>query len=135
MQSSSSYPNHCTQDVKIAHKAAKKKKIIRRKRIDLDCGCTIYVHIDCHNHGFTHRGTHHCTSRKEWRFYLDGTKRPLFQDNPTRHQTSPVGHGYHTPPNQVQPQPEESVGDAQVLPQFSHLDPPTASDIAFLEGL
>nr|ARM20156.1 transcriptional activator [Jacquemontia yellow vein virus] len=61
------------------HRIAK-KRAVRRRRIDLDCGCSIYISINCRNHGFTHRGTHHCSSGKEWRVYLEGTKSPLFQD-------------------------------------------------------
>ncbi|AAM12755.1 trans-activation protein [Tomato chlorotic mottle virus] len=106
--------------IKVQHRAAK-KRAIRRRRIDLQCGCSIFVHIDCAGHGFTHRGTHHCTSGREWRVYLGNIKSPLFQDVQCR------GHTVHedqsvprTDP--VQSQPEESTGSSQGLSQLPNLD-------------
>nr|UBR90490.1 transactivating protein [Cnidoscolus mosaic leaf deformation virus]UBR90514.1 transactivating protein [Cnidoscolus mosaic leaf deformation virus] len=114
--SSSSTP----PSIKTKHRAAK-KRAIRRRRIDLLCGCTIYQHIECYGHGYTHRGTHHCTSGTEWRVYLGSSKSPLFQDNQRGgshvHQDESVPRPY-----QVQPQPEESTGSPQVLPQLPSLD-------------
>ncbi|AGH29736.1 transactivating protein [Tomato chlorotic mottle virus] len=114
--SSSSTP----PSIKVQHRAAK-KRAIRRRRIDLQCGCSIFVHIDCAGHGFTHRGTHHCTSGREWRVYLGNIKSPLFQDVQRR------GHTIHEDqslprPNTVQPQPEESTGSPQGLSQLPNLD-------------
>nr|AGH29646.1 transactivating protein [Tomato chlorotic mottle virus] len=114
--SSSSTP----PSIKVQHRAAK-KRAIRRRRIDLQCGCSIFVHIDGAGHGFTHRGTHHCTSGREWRVYLGNIKSPLFQDVQRR------GHTIHEDqslprPNTVQPQPEESTGSPQGLSQLPNLD-------------
>nr|AGH29631.1 transactivating protein [Tomato chlorotic mottle virus]AGH29636.1 transactivating protein [Tomato chlorotic mottle virus] len=114
--SSSSTP----PSIKVQHRAAK-KRAVRRRRIDLQCGCSIFVHIDCAGHGFTHRGTHHCTSGREWRVYLGNIKSPLFQDVQRR------GHTIHEDqslpcPNTVQPQPEESTGSPQGLSQLPNLD-------------
>ncbi|ALK03458.1 transactivator protein [Whitefly-associated begomovirus 4] len=106
--------------IKKAHRQAK-RRAIRRRRIDLDCGCSIYFHIDCTGHGFTHRGTHHCTSGREWRVYLADRKSPVFQDvqrrGPAIHQNKNIPH-----PDTVQPQPEESVGSPQSLPELPSLD-------------
>ncbi|ADV15511.1 transcriptional regulator [Sida mosaic Bolivia virus 1] len=114
--SSSSTP----PSIKPQHRAAK-RRATRRRRIDLNCGCSIYVHINCSNHGFTHRGNHHCASSREWRLYLGGNKSPVFQDNQRRghnlHQHEDLPH-----PNPVQPQPEESIGSPQGISQFPSLD-------------
>nr|AGD98634.1 transactivating protein [Sida mottle Alagoas virus]AGD98639.1 transactivating protein [Sida mottle Alagoas virus]AGD98644.1 transactivating protein [Sida mottle Alagoas virus] len=116
LNSSSSTP----PSIKPRHRIAK-KRAVRRRRVDLDCGCSIYQHLNCTGHGFTHRGTHHCTSSREWRLYLGNNKSPLFQDNQGRgstvHQDKSVPH-----PDQVQPQPEESIGSPQGIPQFPSLD-------------
>nr|ALK03413.1 transactivator protein [Tomato severe leaf curl virus]ALK03463.1 transactivator protein [Tomato severe leaf curl virus] len=105
--------------IKPKHKIAKTR--IRRKRIDLNCGCSFYQHIDCANHGFTHRGEHHCGSGREFRFYLGGTKSPLFHDNqcrgPNLHQHQDIPH-----PNTVQPQPQEGAESTQSVPQLPNLD-------------
>nr|ALK03468.1 transactivator protein [Tomato mosaic Havana virus] len=115
----SSSPSH-PPSIKIAHRQAK-KKTIRRRRIDLECGCSIYFHIDCAGHGFTHRGYHHCTSGREWRVYLGDRKSPLFQDKQSRGTTIHQEQGVpHT--NQVQPQPEESVASPQSLPELPSVD-------------
>nr|UBR90448.1 transactivating protein [Cnidoscolus mosaic leaf deformation virus]UBR90625.1 transactivating protein [Cnidoscolus mosaic leaf deformation virus] len=114
--SSSSTP----PSIKPRHRAAK-KRAIRRRRIDLVCGCTIYQHIDCYGHGYTHRGTHHCTSGTEWRVYLGSSKSPLFQDH-QRGGSNVHQHEGVPRPDQVQPQPEESIGSPQMLPQLPSLD-------------
>nr|QCW63917.1 transactivator protein [Tobacco leaf curl Cuba virus] len=115
----SSSPSH-PPSIKIAHRQAK-RRAIRRRRIDLRCGCSIYFHIDCTGHGFTHRGTHHCTSGGEWRVYLGDRKSPVFQDIQSRgsavHEDKSVPH-----PDTVQPQPEESVASPQSLPELPSLD-------------
>nr|QDG02843.1 transcription activator protein [Pepper yellow vein Mali virus] len=135
MQPSSPSTGHSTQiPIKVLHRRAK-TKAIRRKRIDLDCGCSYYLHIDCINHGFTHRGTHHCSSSKEWRFYMGDKQSPLFHDNKPRHQT--VQHEPRHPhtPNTIQSQPQEGTGDSQMFSQLQGLDDLTASDWSFLKSL
>ncbi|ABG26068.1 TrAP protein [Lindernia anagallis yellow vein virus] len=135
MQPSSPSRSHCTQvPIKVQHRAAK-KKVIRRRRIDLTCGCTYYLSINCHDSGFTHRGTHHCSSSKEWRVYLDGSKSPLFQDNGIRGESISQAIQHSPLPNTVQPQPEESIGDTPMLPQLSGFDSLTSSDLAFLANI
>nr|ADU54600.1 transcription activator protein [Abutilon mosaic virus]ADU54612.1 transcription activator protein [Abutilon mosaic virus] len=115
----SSSPSH-PPSIRKAHRQAK-RRAVRRRRIDLQCGCSIYFHIDCAGHGFTHRGTHHCTSGGEWRVYLGDTKSPVFQDiqsrGPTIHQNEDIPCA-----NKVQPQPEESVASPQSLPELPSLD-------------
>ncbi|ADF97238.1 TrAP [Sida golden mottle virus] len=115
----SSSPSH-PPSIKQKHKQAK-KRAIRRRRIDLECGCSIYFHIGCTGHGFTHRGTHHCTSGREWRVYLGDRKSPLFHDVPNRR---PVVHEHQNihATNTIQPQPEESVASPQSLPELPSLD-------------
>ncbi|AJE29616.1 transcriptional activator protein [Oxalis yellow vein virus] len=115
LNSSSSTP----PSIKPRHKIAKRAP--RRRRVDLDCGCSIYVHINCSNNGFTHRGTHHCASGREWRLYPGDNKSPVFQDVPSRRpavqQDQSVPH-----PDKVQPQPQESIGSPQGIPQLPSLD-------------
>ncbi|QIR81990.1 TrAP [Bean bushy stunt virus] len=106
--------------IKAQHRAAK-RRATRRRRIDLPCGCSIYVHINCSDHGFTHRGTHHCASSREWRIYLGDRKSPLFQDIPRRGPSIHQDEDFPRP-DPVQPQPEESVGSPQGLSQFPSLD-------------
>ncbi|CAC85459.1 transcriptional transactivator protein [Sri Lankan cassava mosaic virus-[Colombo]] len=135
MRPSSPSASRSTQvPIKVQHRAAK-RKAIRRRRVDLNCGCSYYVHINCHNHGFTHRGTHHCSSGDEWRLYLGGSKSPLFQDHPARQPAVQHAVGHNNRPDTVQPQPEESVGTTPMLDGFQGLDDLTASDLAFLEGI
>nr|QWB14697.1 trans-activating protein [Sida yellow blotch virus]QWB14702.1 trans-activating protein [Sida yellow blotch virus]QWB14707.1 trans-activating protein [Sida yellow blotch virus] len=116
LNSSSSTP----PSIKRRHRIAK-RRAPRRRRIDIDCGCSIYVHINCSNHGFTHRGTHHCASGREWRLYLGDNKSPLFQDIPSR---GPVVHQDQGVPHTdtIQPQPQESIGSPQGIPQLPSLD-------------
>ncbi|AHX57825.1 transactivator protein [Jacquemontia yellow mosaic virus] len=114
--SSSSTP----PSIKPQHRVAK-KRAVRRRRIDLDCGCSIYVHLNCRNHGFTHRGTHHCSSSQEWRVYLGGTKSPLFQDIQRRGSAIHNDQDIHDR-DQVQPQPEEGAASTQGLPELPSLD-------------
>nr|WBR81472.1 transcription activator protein [Pedilanthus leaf curl virus]WGG23462.1 transcription activator protein [Pedilanthus leaf curl virus]WGG23469.1 transcription activator protein [Pedilanthus leaf curl virus] len=127
MRSSSPSKAHSTQvPIKVQHRLAKKGT--RRRRVDLPCGCSYFIALACHDHGFTHRGTHHCSSSKEWRVYLGDSKSPLFQDNRA---PQPAIHR----PDTVQSQPEESVGDTQMFPSLQNLDDLTASDWSFLKGL
>nr|AXE43634.1 TrAP protein [Croton yellow vein mosaic virus] len=86
MRPSSPSKAHSTQvPIKVQHKIAKKG--IRRRRVDLPCGCSYFISIACHNHGFTHRGTHHCRSSREWRVYLGDSKSPYFKI--TQHHNRP----------------------------------------------
>ncbi|CBA18088.1 transcriptional regulator [Sida Brazil virus] len=116
LNSSSSTP----PSIKRQHRIAK-RRAIRRRRVDLECGCTIYQHLNCTGHGFTHRGTHHCTSGREWRLYLGDNKSPLFQDirgrGSTIHNDQSISR-----PDQVQSQPQESVGSPQGLHDLPSLD-------------
>ncbi|ABG26026.1 TrAP protein [Spilanthes yellow vein virus] len=135
MRSSSPSTSHCTlPNIKVQHREAK-KKTIRRRRIDLKCGCTYYLSINCVNHGFSHRGTYHCSSSREWRLYLDNNKSPIFQDHQPREPTIPHGDRHHNNKDTIQLQPSESIGDTQMFSNLSSLDELTTSDIAFLESL
>ena len=134
MQNSSLSPKRSTHvPIKVQHKIA--KKAIRRRRIDLPCGCTYYFAIECASHGFTHRGTHHCNSGREWRLYLDGQKSPIFQDHPPPREAIPETTGHHHRPDPVQLQPEESIGNSPVFSDLPDLDSFTSSDLAFLKSL
>ncbi|ACU00722.1 TrAP [Papaya leaf curl virus] len=134
MRPSSPSKAHSTQvPIKVQHKIAKKG--IRRRRVDLPCGCSYFISIACHDHGFTHRGTHHCSSSREWRVYLGNSKSPVFQDNRTPQQAIPNEGRHHHRSDTVQSQPEESIGDTQMFPSLPNLDDLTASDWSFLKGL
>nr|QEM20998.1 transcriptional activator protein [Tomato leaf curl New Delhi virus]QPL11253.1 AC2 Protein [Tomato leaf curl New Delhi virus]UTQ11422.1 AC2 [Tomato leaf curl New Delhi virus]WIW41310.1 TrAP [Tomato leaf curl New Delhi virus] len=133
MQSSSHSKNHY---IPVAKQSLpqKRKKNIRRKRVDLPCGCTYYISINCHDDGFTHRGIHHCGSSREWRIYLGNSKSPVFQNFGPRQQTVPNTARHNQDSNTVQPQPAESPGTSQVFSNFQDLDGLTPSDWAFLES-
>ncbi|CBA32741.1 transcriptional activator protein [Croton yellow vein virus] len=134
MRHSSPSNAHSTQvPIKVQHRIAKKG--IRRRPVDLPCGCSYFISIACHDHGFTHRGTHHCSSSREWRIYLGDSKSPVFQDNRTPQQAIPNEGRHNDNPNTVQSQPEESIGDAQVFSSLPNLDDFTASDWSFLKGI
>nr|AFB83420.1 transcription activator protein [Cotton leaf curl Burewala virus] len=134
MQSSSLSKDHCTQlPIKVQHREAKRRN--RRRRVDMNEGFSYYLSINCHNHGFTHRGTHHCSSSSEWRIYLGSSKSPLFQDHQQRQPSIHDEYGYTHDQDPVQSQPEESVGDTQMFHSFPNLDDLTASDWSFLKGL
>nr|CUR24646.1 transcriptional activator protein [Tomato leaf curl New Delhi virus]CUR24653.1 transcriptional activator protein [Tomato leaf curl New Delhi virus]CUR44403.1 transcriptional activator protein [Tomato leaf curl New Delhi virus] len=133
MQSSSHSKNHSIPVAKTSL-PQKKKKGIRRRRVDLPCGCSYYISINCHDHGFTHRGVHHCASSREWRVYLGGSKSPVFHNIETRQQTIPHQSRHHQDSNTIQPQPAESSGTSQVFSNFPNLDGLTPSDWDFLEG-
>nr|AWQ13245.1 transcriptional activator protein [Tomato leaf curl Kerala virus] len=134
MRSSSPSKAHCTQvPIKVQHRLAKKGT--RRRRVDLPCGCSYFIALACHNHGFTHRGTHHCSSSREWRVYLGDSKSPIIQDNRSPQPPIPDEPRHHHRPSTVQSQPEESVGDTQMFPSLPNLDDLTASDWSFLKGI
>nr|ACA61013.1 C2 protein [Tomato leaf curl Philippines virus]ACA61019.1 C2 protein [Tomato leaf curl Philippines virus] len=135
MQNSSPSRGHSTQvPIKVQHKIAKRRPI-RRRRIDLPCGCSYYLGINCASYGFSHRGTHHCSSGREWRIYLDDNKSPLFQDIPTRQDAVLEKPRYHNSTDTVQPQPEESVGNTSMFSDLQNLDSFTSSDLAFLKSI
>nr|QKX94852.1 transcriptional activator protein [Squash leaf curl Yunnan virus] len=134
MRSSSPSKAHSSQvPIKVQHQIAKKK--IRRRRVDLPCGCSYFVAIGCHNNGFTHRGTTHCNSIREWRMYLDGQQSPIFQDNRAPRQTIQEEQRHNGVTKPVHPEPEESVGDTQLFSSLPTLDSFTSTDIAFLKNL
>nr|QGV12718.1 transcriptional activator protein [Tobacco curly shoot virus-Myanmar] len=134
MQPSSPSKAHSTQvPIKVKHRIAKRG--IRRRRVDLDCGCSYFIALRCHGYGFTHRGTHHCSSSREWRVYLGDSKSPLFQDIRAPQPAISEEPRHHHRPNTVQSQPEESSGSAQVFSNLPNLDDFTASDWEFIEGL
>nr|AEY75705.1 transcription activator protein [Cotton leaf curl Multan virus] len=133
MRSSSHLIDPCTQvPIKVQHREAKRRN--RRRRVDLECGCSYYLSINCHNHGFTHRGTHHCSSSREWRIYLGGSKSPLFQDHQPRQPSIHDEYG-HTHDQDPQFKPRKALGLPQVFSTFPNLDDPTASDWSFLMGI
>ncbi|ALO02624.1 AC2 [Telfairia golden mosaic virus] len=135
MRASSPSKSHCSQvPIKVSHQIAK-KKAIRRKRIDLDCGCSFYLHIDCALNGFAHRGTHHCGSSAEFRLLLDDTQSPVLQNNRPRGTALLVPPRHNINSNPVQPQPEEGTGDSQVFSELQSLDDLTSSDWSFLKSL
>nr|QBM00966.1 transcription associated protein [Mesta yellow vein mosaic virus] len=134
MRSSSPLKDHCTQvPIKVQHREAKKRN--RRRRVDLECGCSYYLSINCFNHGFTHRGTHHCSSSMEWRLYLGSTKSPLFQDPKPRGLSLLEQDGHNNNQDPIQLQPSESSGSAQVFYDLPGLDDLTPSDWSFLKGI
>nr|AGT98647.1 transcriptional activator protein [Squash leaf curl China virus] len=134
MQSSSQSKNH---SIPVAKESLhpKKKKAIRRRRIDLPCGCSYYMSINCHDHGFTHKGVHHCGSSREWRVYLGSSKSPIFQNNKTRYQTVSRRTRHNQSADNVQPQSAESTGASQMCSNVPDLDGLTPSDWDFLESL
>uniref|UniRef100_A0AB38ZLR6 Transcriptional activator protein n=2 Tax=Chilli leaf curl Salem virus TaxID=3145020 RepID=A0AB38ZLR6_9GEMI len=134
MQSSSPSQAHSTQvPIKVLHRQYKRS--IRRKRIDLDCGCSYYLNINCRNYGFTHRGTHHCSSGNEWRQYLAGPKSPIFH-NPQPPQTAvQLDNRPVNCKDPVQPQPSEGLGGTQMFSSLPKRDDLTASDWSFLKGI
>nr|UZH24582.1 transcriptional activator protein [Chayote yellow mosaic virus]UZH24588.1 transcriptional activator protein [Chayote yellow mosaic virus]UZH24594.1 transcriptional activator protein [Chayote yellow mosaic virus] len=135
MPPSTHSPSRSTQvPIKVQHRIGK-KKAIRRKRIDLDCGCSFYLHIDCALNGFAHRGTHHCASSAEFRLHMGADKSPLFQDCRPHREAVQLGPRHIINSNPVQPQPPESVGDSQMFPELPSLDDLTSSDWSFLASI
>ncbi|ADU02159.1 transcription activator protein [Rhynchosia yellow mosaic India virus] len=135
MRNSTPSKNHFSPpSIKAQHRCAK-KKAIRRKRIDLKCGCSYYMHINCANHGFTHRGEHHCNSSTEWRIYLGDKKSPIFQDPRASQETVQQQQRHFDCPDQIQPQLKEGTGDSQMFFDLQNLDDLTASDWSFLKDI
>ncbi|AAK64550.1 transcription activation protein TrAp [Hollyhock leaf crumple virus-[Cairo]] len=134
MRPSSPSQISCTQvPIKVKHREAK-KRAIRRRRIDIPCGCTVYVAFTCRDNGFTHRGNHHCASSREWRSYLDNQQSPFFQ-NPTRNLDEFFERESHRHPDPVQSQPQEGIGDSHMFSQLPNLDDFTPSDWSFLNRI
>nr|AWV91708.1 C2 [Hollyhock leaf curl virus] len=134
MRFSSPSKDHCTPvPIKVQHREA--KRVHRRRRVDLECGCSYFLSINCFNHGFTHRGTHHCSSSMEWRLYLGGSKSPIFQDPQPRQTAIHNDNGHNKDQNPIQLQPSESSGSAQVFSDLPNLDDLTPSDWSFLKGI
>nr|QBO66581.1 transcriptional activator protein [Papaya leaf curl virus] len=134
MRSSSPSQSHCTQvPIKVKHRLAKRGA--RRRRVDLPCGCSYFIASACHNHGFTHRGTHHCSSGNEWGVYLEGPKSPIFQDNRAPPKAIPNEPRHHHRSDTVQSQPQEGVEDTQMFPRLPNLHDLTTSDRSFLKGI
>lgn len=105
--------------IKSAHRIAKSRG--RRKRLDLQCGCSYYFHTNCYNYGFTHRGLHYCNSSTEWRSYLGIKKSIVFEDD-TRWINDGVDRRDLQHPDPIQPQSEKITGNTQMLPQLQDLD-------------
>ncbi|AIN41797.1 transcriptional activator protein [Chilli leaf curl Gonda virus] len=134
MRPSSPSKAHSTQvPIKVQHRLAKRGTW--RRRVDLDCGCSYFIALRCHDYGFTHRGTHHCSSSREFRVYLGDNKSPVFQDNRAPQQAIHEEPRHHNSPSTVQSQPEESVGDTQMFSHLPNLDDLTPSDWSFLKGI
>ncbi|KAL6994241.1 hypothetical protein U1Q18_012348 [Sarracenia purpurea var. burkii] len=117
----SSSHNHYSppKNQKQLHQRAKKRSI-RRRRIDLFCGCTIYVHINCANDGFTHRGDTHAIANAHWHVILG-------IEEPSLHQANREGYGQQVEPsvphdNNVQPQPPQITQSSQGSIPFPDLD-------------
>nr|UFP62915.1 AC2 [African cassava mosaic virus] len=137
MQSSSPSQNHSTTvPIKVNHRHFN-QRAVRRRRVDLDCGCSYYLHNNCFNHGFTHRGTHHCSSSIEWRVYLGHKQFSVFRNHQARTRAirREPGHNNGPGPFSVQPQLVEGAGDSQMFYQLQDLDDLTASDWSFLKSL
>nr|QGL54783.1 transcription activator protein [Chilli leaf curl virus] len=111
------------------------KRGTRRRRVDIDCGCTYFIAPRCHGYGYTHRGTHHCSTGREWRVYLGDNKSPPFQDNRAPQPAIPEEPRHHPRADTVQSQPEESVGDTQMFYNLPNLDDITATDWTFQKGI
>nr|AYW01266.1 Transcriptional Activator Protein [Cucurbit leaf crumple virus] len=92
----------------------------------MEKSCVLENHDIKADYGFSHRGTHHAVSGREFRFYLGRTKSPLFQDIPRRgstiHNNEDIPH-----PDQIQPQPQESTKSSQSIPELPNLDDITSS--------
>ncbi|ADG36412.1 transcriptional activator protein [Soybean mild mottle virus] len=130
MRSSTPSKSHCSPpNIKAQHRDAKRHRATRRRRIDCPCGCSIYVHLDCTDHGFSHRGVTHTIGTRAWRVYLGGEQSPLFQTPPGRlwGDGSPIRRDEHS--NNVQQLCQEEVGDSQMLPGFKDLSPLTESEL------
>nr|AGR84118.1 TrAP [East African cassava mosaic Malawi virus] len=131
MPPSSPSTSHCSQvPIKVQHRTVK-NRALRRRRVDLECGCSFYLHIDCINHGFSHREL--ITAPQAKNGVLLGNTNPLYFAI-TNHDKRPNMHHDNTP-DTVQPQHQEGIGDSQVFSQLQGLDDLTASDWSFLKSI
>nr|QHU79532.1 transactivator protein [Opuntia virus 1] len=66
-------------DIRLQHKNAKnKRRRERRIAFHLECKCTFLYSKAC-GHGFTHRGTHHCISSRDWDLHMEGPQSPIHE--------------------------------------------------------
>nr|AEG42038.1 transcriptional activator protein [Cotton leaf curl Multan virus] len=134
MRSSSLSKDHCTQlPIKVQHREAKRRN--RRRRVDLECGCSYYLSINCHNHGFTHREPITAAQAGNGA-YIWEVPNPLYfkiisHSSPSIHDK----YGHTHDPNPIQLQHSESSGTAQVFSNLPNLDDLTPSDWSFLKGI
>nr|AIE76343.1 transactivator protein [Chilli leaf curl virus] len=134
MRPSSPSKAHSTQvPIKVQHRLAKKGT--RRRQGDPLCGSLFGREWRCFDNESTHRGTHHCSSSREFRVYLGDNKSPVFQDIRAPQPAIPEEPRHHHRADTVQSQPEESVGDTQMFSNLPNLDDLTASDWSFLKGI
>nr|AFB81502.1 transcription activator protein [Cotton leaf curl Rajasthan virus] len=119
--------------IKVQHREAKRRN--RRRRVDFECGCSYYLFINRHTHGFTHRGANPCSPSREPRIYLEGSKSPLFPNHQPR---QPSFHEeWDNTHNQgpVSTQHSGNSGTAQVFLNPSNLDDLKPPDWSFLKGI
>nr|QES95392.1 transcription activator protein [Okra enation leaf curl virus] len=134
MQHSSFSPNRSTPvPIKVRHREPKRAHITKRE--DLECVCSYYLRINCHNNGISRRGARHCSTYNERRLFLGGSKSPLFQDPQPRQPSIPDEHGHNNKEGPIQLQPLESFGSAQVFSKLPGLDDLTPSNLSFLKGI
>ncbi|CAP78912.1 AC2 protein [Ageratum yellow vein virus - [G129]] len=135
MQNSSPSTAHCTQvPIKVQHRIAKRKPI-RRRRVDLTCGCSYYFGIDCANHGFSHRGNYSLQLNARVACIPGRSKIPYISRYPstTRDHSTTTTTSYRSKYNSSTT--EESVGNTPVFSELPDLDSLTTSDLAFLKSI
>nr|QHU79220.1 transactivator protein [Opuntia virus 1] len=127
-------PQQCTRDkhidcpvheIKKIHQKRKRRQ--RRIAFHLECGCTFLYSKTCGN-GFTHRGTHHCISGRDWDLHREGSQSPIHQTIVHRGQYSRtvVPH-----PDPGKPQPPKTTRITQVLDPDGDTDQFEDSDWEF----
>ncbi|GAB4857105.1 hypothetical protein Ancab_015017 [Ancistrocladus abbreviatus] len=105
-----------------------KIKGIRRRRYDFECGCTTFIHLGCKNNG-----NHPPITSAQGRLYLGDLKSPIFHRIATLPKTPLQSVRHHHHPVQIQPQPQESTGSPQSLPDMGDLDSTDSVLRRFLE--
>nr|QHU79490.1 transactivator protein [Opuntia virus 1] len=116
-------------DEYLIHRNAKKRR--RRERriaFHLECKCT-FLHSKTCGHGFTHRGTHHCISGRDWDLHLEGPQSPIHETIIHRGQYSRtvVPH-----PDPGKPQPPKRARLTQILDPDGDTDQFEDSDWEFI---
>nr|QHU79400.1 transactivator protein [Opuntia virus 1]QHU79424.1 transactivator protein [Opuntia virus 1] len=99
-------------DEHLIHRNAKKRKRRpRRLAFHLSCGCTFLYSKNC-GHGFSHRGSYHSISSRDWDLHMEGPQSPIHETIIHRGQYSRtvVPH-----PNTGQPQPAQTIRPPQML--------------------